>query len=419
MLLKKYRPAREQLAWIPIYLSVLSVISTIIVVYTHRFFPEYTLKYITIYSHTAWKLYGLYFVTLISIVLFVYYRKLGATIVETGERHRGTIVEVIWKRAFLCGCEWKCRLVVKAENGNEYNSPYYKYDFLNYLDDVNCTIYVLGGKCYLTDFTLVDRSILPEMKKKGLYGGSYQEGKNNTPFFPIMTELRVTKKGFEKSYKSATQRGVLGILIVAVAVFSAYASAFMFVPSFSDSDGDGLTDDDEFEMGTDPTVYDESFLFVERDSLDGVTVEYRVQLPTPCDYRTILDLKVGFERYSNMRYGTIAGYIVNPFYVSPLPENAEAEVVITFDEKLLSKPNFYPQICRFSMDHQEVGMIEVPCKWEAQSNVISVDFNELSKIGREWKFYFLDGYEWNAWYDSYTEFWENNGAKADHKQMGK
>lgn len=112
---KKYlRPAREQLLWIPVFLSLVSILSTIGALVLHREMPEYTLKYMTSYNYNIWRMYALYLVTAISIGWYIYMRKIPEIIIDQGESQIGYIY-----------------------------SPYYRYDFLNYLWGLN-VVYISG-----------------------------------------------------------------------------------------------------------------------------------------------------------------------------------------------------------------------------------------------------------------------------------
>lgn len=237
-----------------------------------------------------------------------------------------------------------------------------------------------------------------EERKQGLDGGGPREVNNKTPNFPILSNVRTTDKFRRKcrgKHRTGSQRGLLGVSIVIVLCGVFINTLSLFQPSYKDNDRDGIPDLEEFVMGTDPTVYDESFLFVRKDEMDGVKLEYRVEVPSPCNYDIEIDtMHVKFVRQSNRNFTSIAGYIVPPFLVVNKKVDVKAEIVLEFNPALLKKPHFEPAIFRFSMDHQDQRMVPVPFTWDGQSNVIHVDVSSAGYLGPTWEYYFLDGYEW-------------------------
>lgn len=400
---KKYlRPAREQLLWLPVFLTCVSIICTGVAYFLHQKMPEYTLKYMTYYNYGIWRFSSLYLLTAFAIGYYIYVRNLPRAIIEQGECYSGHIQEIVWRRSLLNWCEWKCQLVIQTNYWQEYRSPYYRYDFLNYLIGTDCQVHVWKNQCYITDFQTSERKMTKIEKKYGVFGGGFWDAKNFTPEFPVLDSVLTTDKFWRKSYRSATQISILCILLVLFLCVVTSNTLSLFEPRFKDSDGDGMKDVEEFSIGTDPTVYDELFFFVTKDEMNGVKLEYKVEVPAPCDYYTATyRMYAKFIQQPITRVETIPGYIVHPFYIVNESNCVNAEVTLEFDKALLSKPHFYPQIFRFSFDHQEEGMISVPFIWDGKSNVVHMDALLAGELGRDWEYYFLDGYEWQQWYDNY------------------
>lgn len=399
---RKLCPAREQLMWIPVFLVCISLLSTVEAYLVHRIMPEYTMKYVTYYNYKIWKLYGLYLLTLISIGWYIYIKKIPESIIKNGESFSGQICEIIWHRAFFNWCEWKVMLVIKTDGFGEIKSPYYKYDLLNYLSGTDCKVHIWKNKCYITDFHIIERDMAKEEQIYGLYGGRFLDSKNLKPDFPIMKKVKSTDKFLVKSSRGMSQRTVVCVSVAMFVIISLYNTLSMFEPVDRDSDKDGIKDYMEFKMGTDPTIYDESFTFVMTDEMDGSKLEYRVEIVAPCTYDlAIMNMHISFIRNPVTKVETIPGYIMHPFCISNEKKNTKAVIKIEFDEKLLEKPNFYPKLFRFSVDHQEEGMVPVTCDWDGKSNVVYADFDFAAKLDPLWEYYLLDGYEWQQWYDNY------------------
>ncbi len=395
---KCLRPAREQLLWIPCFLVILSILNTGIVIWGHQYHPEYTLEYVTFYSCRIWGLFGLYILTMLSVCGCAYVGWLGKNIVNKGQCHNGYIKEVIWYRAFFNVCEWKCRLVIETDYNVQFTTPFYKYDFLNYLGGTSCKVYSLGKQCYATDFQIVDRGMTREERRAGLRGGWFTN--NDTPEFPILEEVLVTGHFREKGGRETTQRFMLFLVSFLVTFVSFSFSMNTFEPLFTDSDGDGMDDWAEFELGTNPTSCDASFFLTISDSGEKINLKLTVEIPAPCDYKIISGIDAEFVTPVLPTKG-MPGYIDNPFSVRFPKNSTMAEVLIEFDEALLEVENFYPQVYRFSYLHQMQGMVKIPTVWDGTSNVVSVDFSSVDASDTSWEFYLLDGNAWQTWHDNY------------------
>lgn len=403
---KKYlRTARERLLWIPVFMVIVSAINTGIFVFLCQAFPEYTLKYLTSYNHRIFGLYAQYFLTAISVGVYLSLQMYGKKILREGRNFHGTIEQVLWKRAFFSGCEWKCRLVIRVDENRTVLSPYYKYDLLNYLAGTGCQVAVLENKCYVTEFQTIDRKMPKDERKRGLDGGTFWESRNETPEFPILDKVKVVNQFRAKRYREVSQRYGLYLICTIYVLTALQIGLRMFEPLHADSDGDGMRDSDEFTFGTDPTVFDPTFVFVKTDEMNGVRLEYRVEVPAPCSAMVQSDLGAAFIKKTVSRVESMPGYLVHPFVLRNPLGNSKSTVALEFDPALLQNENFIPQLYRCNNQRQE--MIMIPCDWDGKSNVISAQFSDVWDPDREWEYYLLEKNAWEAWVRERDEIIEN------------
>lgn len=407
---KHLLPARERLIWIPICLSVLSFVYGAAVVLLHPFFQEYSYAYIL--RGKGMKFFiALVILTFFAIGGHLYVRWLGKHIVEAGTYHSGQITRVIWKRALLNWCEWKCQLVVTDQNGTEYTTPAYRYEFLNYLYGTACEVYTWGRHCYAKGFQTADRQMTKEEKRAGETGGKHTRH-NQTPDFPILRRVEVVHRyRMKHSYRAVSERVILGYLVFMFMLYCMLAWFQVYETSPGDSDGDGMWDSDElYTYGTDPLVYDALFRYTRSDAAE----RYRVSVEVTAPYQ---ENRYGFSVRCispQSHEDAIPGYVDQPFEIYRIPkQGTEAVLTVEFDETLLQKGGFVPGIGRSSYDHQEEGMVWLPTVWDGESNVVSVDllsegaeaYDAMSEGG--WRYFLLDKREWDTWMKEYEEYWRN------------
>ena len=147
-------------------------------------------------------------------------------------------------------------------------------------------------------------------------------------------------------------------------------------PTKEDTDDDGVSDAKEIEMGTDSSVFEETFYtVVEANEEDSV----KVSVETILSGEQVESLTV--ERYESefLFPTTMPGYIGGAYDFSVDGELGTATIKFEFDEALLTDATFDPVIYYFDEENQVLEELETT----VSGNVASAEVTHFSKYRRK------------------------------------
>ena len=167
-------------------------------------------------------------------------------------------------------------------------------------------------------------------------------------------------------------------------------------PLKEDTDEDGVSDAKEIEIGTDSSVYEETF-YVVVESQEEDTV--KVSVETTLSGEQVESLTV--EKYENefLFPSTMPGYIGGAYDFSVDGELGNATIKFKFDEALLTTDDFEPVIYYFDEENQVLEEIETTI----EGNVASAEVTHFSKYILLDRFKFDIAFEWEDLKQDYSE----------------
>ena len=404
--MKKYlHPLRERLIWIPVFFSSTFFIYVIMVILQRPLHPDFSIEYII--RLDGIKILGLQLLlALILVGCYKYNIWLGKHIVQVGDHHFGEIDKVIWKRTWLGWCEWKCRFVVKDKD-QEYFSPYYKYDILNYLDDTSCEFYTWRNHCYIKNFKTIEREMPKEQKKIGDSGGGIWlfciKEYNSPPDFPILMDVVDEKAYGYKPSKWFTNRTEVFWLLMFYALIIFSRGIIFYSPLDTDSDGDRAWDSEEiYYLKSDPLKYDSTFQYSQKTESE----KYQVSIDVTGPYTNYMFFYLHCDK-PIMEEDKLSGYVDKPFVCERLPGTYDSAVLtVTFDESLLDIPGFDPGLCTINSEWWDYSWM--PVSWDGHSNYFTVDLDPEIYRAHYLKCILFNKNEWHSWYYQYAPIQESD-----------